>query len=157
MDYSYIIHQFGLMPIGLCAISFGFLFLSIGTIKFNDGFSALLCLVSAVFLIASLIIPVIDKETHTGTLEKTTATITQVTSNSGDGLTTLSNGSVIPVTNIGSVNDDVDLVCLSGQPSVCALDGYSMDETRIMLMNSLADSLTGMETLKTSKFELTQK
>lgn len=157
MDYSYVINQFGLISIGLCAIGFGFLFFGIVAIKFNDGFSAFLYLLSAVFLIASLIIPAVDKETHTGTLEKTTATITQVTSNSGDGLTTLSNGSVIPVTNIGAVNDDVDIVCLSGQPSVCALDGYPMDETRTMLMNSLADSFTGMETLKTSKFELTQK
>lgn len=157
MDYSYVINQLGLVSLGLFVIGLVFLFFGIVTIKFNDGFSAFLCLVSAVFTITSLIIPALDQETHTGTLEKTTATITQVTSNSGDGLTTLSNGSTLPVTHLGSVNDRVNLVCLSGQPPICVPDGYSLDETRTMLMNSLADSFTGMETLKTSTFELTQK
>lgn len=62
------------------------------------------------------------------------------------------------MTGLGSVNDKVDLVCLSGQPSMCVPDGRSLDETRTLLIDSLRFFLADdVEMLKSSTLELTQK
>lgn len=84
-----------------------------------------------------LIISATDQETHTGTLEKAAVTITPAAVDNGKGSTTFSNGAVLPMTGLGSVNDKVDLMCLSNQPSVCILEGRSLDETKTILIDSL--------------------